>query len=456
MKKLFGLIALSLAILFIGTQTAEACSCRGRPQGVKGFQTCEYYWYSEIVFIGLAEKVSIESGQMKVSFSVEKSIRGNVEKTIVIFTREDTGVCGYPFKEGERYFVYARKGSDEKLDVSLCSPTVLLKDAGDDLEYVKEIESGKLGSRIFGTVYEDRQKNYSDKRTFEKLAGIEITIISNTDKKNKFKTKTDENGFYIFKEIPPDGYRVTAKFPEGLREIVTREDLINHYAGVNKDGVRCDSEDFVTTRQGSIRGKVVGGDGQISPQQKLSLLPLDENGNALPYRAPEEKWADKVSKEFFYNVVAPGKYLLSINPNNCPYPTNGFPTMFFPGVADKSDSKIITINEGENLRLGDFRILPMLKEKWFSGVVLYQDKTPAAGVTARLLDGNMSKCNNFHLEVKTDEVGRFRVKGFETYEYKIDAFTDRKQGQKQLYAKPFIIPQFEKVEDIRLILDVSF
>ncbi len=56
MKKLFGSIALSLAILFIGIQTAEACKCAGRTQGVKGFQTCSNYWDSEAVFIGLAEK----------------------------------------------------------------------------------------------------------------------------------------------------------------------------------------------------------------------------------------------------------------------------------------------------------------------------------------------------------------------------------------------------------------
>lgn len=455
MKKYSSLILLSLLVLLVGTKTSVACTCSGRPQDVKGVQTCGYYWYSEAVFIGLAEKITIENGRLKVGFSVEKPIRGVTEKTVEVFTRENTGVCGYPFKEGERYFVYARKGQDGKLGESLCGPTVLLKDAEDDLEYVKELESGKLGSRIFGTVYEDKQKSYNDKRSFERLAGIEVTIRSNTGKKNKFRTKTDENGFYIFKEIPPDGYQVTAKLPQGLREIVTREDLIDHYAGVNKDGIRCDSENFTVTRQGSIRGKIVGENGQNPPQQKLSLSPLDENDNVMPYRPAEEKYANRENGEFFFNVVPAGKYLLSINPKNCPYPTNGFPTMFFPGVADKSEARIINIKDGENLRLEDFQILPMLKERWFSGVVLYQEKTPAANVTVRLLDGNMSRCNNFHLEVKTDEFGRFRVKGFETYEYKIDAFTDRKRGQKQLYAKPFIIPQTGKIEDIELILDIS-
>jgi hypothetical protein len=128
--------------------------------------------------------------------------------------------------------------------------------------------------------------------------------------------------------------------------------------------------------------------------------------------------------------------------------------MYFPGVADKSNSKIVIVNNGENLRLEDFRILPMLKERWFSGVVLYADKTPAANANVRLLDGNMSKCNNFHLEAKTDEFGRFRVKGFETYAYQVDASTDKKQGQKQLYSKPFVIPQTGESGIIELVLNL--
>lgn len=81
---------------------------------------------------------------------------------------------------------------------------------------------------------------------------------------------------------------------------------------------------------------------------------------------------------------------------------------------------------------------------------------PATNTVVRLLDGNRNNCNNFHSEVKTDEFGRFRLKGFETYEYKIDAYTERKQGQKQIYAKPFAVPKDGKVGEIQMLLDQSF
>lgn len=456
MKRTFGLIALSALFLLIGTDLAEACSCGGRQQGVKGVQTCGYYWGSENIFVGLAEKVEIENYQMKVTFSVERSVRGATEKTVEIYTSSSEASCGYPFKQGERYFVYGRKHKDGKFYESLCGPTTLLKNAEDDLEYAKDIEEGKLGTRIFGGVYEDKQPTLKDKRTSEFLPNIEITIKS---KKHGYKTITDENGRYLFKDVPKDNYQVFAKLPKAYRELFVRADLTEHFAG------SCSGNNFRVTKQGSIRGKVTyfpskeiqnPWNRDLGQQPKVSLIPLDENNKPISDNYFEEKWAYRDKFEYFFDTVPAGNYLLAINPRNCPYPNNGVPTIFFPGVANQSEAKIIPVKEGENLILGDFRSLPLLKERWFSGLVLNADKTPATNAVVRLLDGNMNNCSNLNSEVKTDEFGRFRLKGFETYEYKIEAYSEKKRGQKQFYASPFLVPKNSKNEDISLILERSF
>lgn len=460
MKGILALIIVSVFFLLIGIGNAEACSCAGRPQGVKGVQTCGYYWRSENIFIGLAEKVEIDDkiGSMKVTFSVEKSIRGTNDKTVEIFTSPSTASCGYPFKQGERYFVYGRKNTDGKFHESLCGPTVLLRNAEDDLGYAKDIEDGKLGTRIFGSVYEDKQPTLKDKRTFERLANIEITIKS---KKRKYKTLTDEKGNYLFKDIPKETYQVFAKLPKGYRELFVRADLTEHFAG------GCDGENFRITKQGSIRGRVVNFPSKeiqnpwnrdSVQQPKVSLVPLDENNKPLSNYSFEEKWAYRDKFEYFFDIVPAGNYLLAINPNNCPYPNNGAPTMFFPGVGNQSEAKIITVKEGENLVLEDFVSLPLLKERIFSGVVLNADKTPAVDAVVRLTDAyfGSGKCSNFNTEIKTDEFGKFRLKGFETYEYKIEAYGEKKTNQKQTYANRQIIPNGNMNDEIELILDRSF
>lgn len=452
------LIFLFILFLSVGIRDVAACDCIGRPQGVKGVQTCGYYWANENIFIGLAQKVEVDNkiGLMKVTFSVEKSIRGTNEKTVEIFTSSSEASCGYPFKQGERYFVYGRKGADGKFHEFLCGATTLLKDAADDLEYVKDIEDGKPGTRIFGSVYDDRQPTLKDKRTFEPLAEIEITIKS---KQNEYKTVTDEKGNYLFKDVPKDRYQVFAKLPKGYRELFVRADLTEHFAG------GCSGNNFRVTRQGSIRGKVVNFPSKeiqnpwnrdSVQQPKVTLTPLDENNKPIANSYFEEKWAYRDKFEYFFDIVPAGNYLLAINPRNCPYPNNGVPTMFYPGVPAQSEAKTVVVKEGEQLILKDFRSLPLLKERWFSGVVLNADKTPAPNAVVRLLDGNMNICNNFYLEVKTDEFGRFRLKGFENYEYKIDASTERKNGQKQIYANPFVISKVGNDDKIELILDKSF
>lgn len=462
MSKFSILLFLSAFICLAENYQVTACTCSGRPQNVKGVEICSYYWYSDSIFIGLAEKVEIDNktGVMKVTFSVEKPIRGVSEKTVEVFTSAGGGMCGYPFKQGEKYFVYGRKDSNGKLSESLCGPTVLLENAEDDLEYVKDIEDGKLGTRIYGSVFEDKQPTLRDKRVFENVSGIEITVKS---EENEYKTRTNERGNYLFKEIPFGSYQITAKFPDGFRELFIRADLTTHYASLHENGIRCGGENFRITKQGSIRGKVIKFPSKEIknswspdlPQPQVALIPLDENNKIIPNSYFEEKWAFRDRFEYFFDTVPAGNYLLAINPKNCPYPNNGVPTMFYPGVASQAEAKIITVKEGEQLLLKDFRSLPLLVERWFSGVVLNADRSPAANAVARLSDGDMNKCGNFYLEVKTDEFGRFKIKGFESYNYRIDARTEKKDGQRQFYAKPFTITQNGESKDIQLILDVS-
>ena len=132
--------------------------------------------------------------------------------------------------------------------------------------------------------------------------------------------------------------------------------------------------------------------------------------------------------------------------------------MFFPGVANQAEAKIITVKEGENLILKDLKSLPLLKERRISGMVLNSDKTPAVNAIIRLTDAyfGSGKCSNGNSEIKTDEFGKFSFKGFETYEYKIEAYGEKKNNQKQTYAKSQIIPNNSNEVEIELILDQSF
>ncbi len=457
MKKLLLLTVFFLSFFWLGTVDVEACKCSGRPRAVKGIQTCGYYWRADGVFIGHADTVEVDNakGSMKVTFSVERVIRGTVGKTVEIFTSGSTASCGYPFKQGERYFVYGRKDGNGRYHESLCGPTALLKDADDDLEYARDLEEGKLGTRIFGSVFEDRQPTSLDKRTHEPVSNIEITIKG----KKTFKTRTDAKGNFLFKEFPNDNYQVFASLPDGFRELLARSDLPERSAG------SCNGEYFRITRQGSIRGRVVGfPSAEIKnpwdpnpAQPRVTLVPLDENGDLLHHYSFEENWAYRDKFEYFFDRVPAGNYLIAINPKNCPYPNNGVPPTYYPGVATQAEARIVTINEGEQLVLNDFRSLPILKERLISGKVVDSSGSPVANARVRLMSGTPGggPCGSQDFRAQADEFGQFRIKGYETYRYSIQAFTDASTNSPKARSEILTLSQDSLTNELVLRLDIS-
>ncbi len=463
----------SLFLIFAFTVKTDACSCAG-PRNSKNFQPCGIFWNADVIFIGTAEKVSIEqigtdkrnfNSRMIVRFSVEKPIRGVDEKIIEIETSPSTASCGYPFKEGERYFTYLRRGENGKLTESLCGPTVLLKKAADDLKYLNAVENGDKGGKIYGNVFQTVRKSFIDKGEYLPVEGTKITLSSvkvidatgrkpQKYKKLEFQTESDERGFYIFQNVPAGLYKVRAEFQNGLRELFTSGDESGHYVSIDEDKRRCNGYSFNSTTQGSLEGSVLTSDGKTPPQQYISLIPLDENGEPFSYSPSFATWINKDSGKFFFNVVPPGKNLLAVNPQNCPKQENSeFGKTFFPSVGDKTQSEIISISEKERKIVPKFRLMPTLEERLFSGTVLAADGKPVNGAKVFMLASN--ECQGFSelAGTKTDEFGRFQLKGFETYKYKIRAYIEK---PKRLYSDMTEIPSNGNLENIELIVSKEY
>jgi hypothetical protein len=98
---------------------------------------------SEAVFSG--EVVEVEEGPpikmmgisgvrtSRVTLQASEVWKGPQGETLEVSTLRDGMSCGYPFKEGEEYLVYANTGK-RGLEVDLCSGTQRLTEAEADLE----------------------------------------------------------------------------------------------------------------------------------------------------------------------------------------------------------------------------------------------------------------------------------------------------------------------------------
>jgi len=105
---------LLLLLLLLGyPASAFACSC-GPQQSIS-----EAFTEAEAVFLG--EVTSFEQGVAH--FKTERGWKGIFSNKLSVHTNPSPSLCGYSFKTGKRYLVYAFKRKDGTLTTFLCSRT---------------------------------------------------------------------------------------------------------------------------------------------------------------------------------------------------------------------------------------------------------------------------------------------------------------------------------------------
>ena len=457
------LFLVSAALLLLADNVA-ACSCSG-PRQSAGFHPCMTYWTADAVFTGMVEEISFAQldadgkprpfSEKVAHFSVDEAFRGVEGRTIEITTNYNTPSCGYDFKQGQRYFVYARRDKDGKLKEWLCGPTVRLEEAAPDLAYARQALGGMKGQVLVGAVVKYERSDIKDHGTRLPVPGVEV-VLERADHSGETlsKTVTNEEGKYEFHDLAVNTYRVRAAPPPGLREWSNDGKPKEHYVSIN-EGMRCGSDSFLFTNSSSIKGRLVTPDGSPLPSQYLALVPLDDRGNEISSSYTPGVSSVRESGDYYFREVPPGQYLVAVNPRNTPGKSSPvYPLMYYPGVMSRGRATVLQVLKSRDMTLNDFMLTSPLQERWFSGTVLLADKTPASGAKVILIDPNDLMMGTNVMEVTADERGRFRVKGYETFPYWIDAY-DTNSGA-PMYAPPVQLSKTGSVEGIELVISLTY
>ena len=114
-------IVLSLTIAILGvmssTAPAFACSCAEASEA-------EQYENAATVFSGVVKDILTVGMSRSVDFEVDQFWKGDTGKNITVTTGLSDADCGFNFKIGEAYKLYASGGG--KLSTGICSGTMLL------------------------------------------------------------------------------------------------------------------------------------------------------------------------------------------------------------------------------------------------------------------------------------------------------------------------------------------
>jgi hypothetical protein len=153
MKKfIISAFAATAFFMFAAASDASACSCMVDNEQSNVQQIQDSYEKADAVFYGKVIEVKRQTVKsetpgagyqlLRVKFRVEMSWKGQTTRVITVRTAGNSAACGFAFKAGKRYLVYAGGGGDG-LQTTNCSRTSALNS---DAKFLDKIKKPKLFS----------------------------------------------------------------------------------------------------------------------------------------------------------------------------------------------------------------------------------------------------------------------------------------------------------------------
>jgi len=205
-------------LFFFSAGLAEACDCAYPGAPCKAFANTPYIVSGRVVKIARIQGKSargFEYSQRLVSVEVERTYRGIDKKGVIeIETGEGGGDCGFDFREGERYLIYAYWGKETReLYTGICSRTRLLSQAEADLEYFEKKDDPAHGSGIEGWIDKLSRGKDNNTEVVGTLAGVGVKIEGAS---GRWTVTTDKDGRFAVWGLKPGSYEVIPEWGSGF------------------------------------------------------------------------------------------------------------------------------------------------------------------------------------------------------------------------------------------------
>lgn len=127
-----------MALLTVRPSVTYACSCVVPDEPLVALEKSTAVFAGKVVKMKEPKGIIISSADsVTVTFEVDSSWKGVLGDKVSLTTELSSASCGFEFMDGESYLVYAYargKGDSDELTTGLCSRTVLLSSAGEDLK----------------------------------------------------------------------------------------------------------------------------------------------------------------------------------------------------------------------------------------------------------------------------------------------------------------------------------
>ena len=381
---------------------ADACSCVG--QG----PPCERFWEAQAVFVGRV--VEIEPypsgdipyiGNRRVRLDVLEPFRGVTTSDVEVITGSGGGDCGYPFRRGGTYLVYASAANNSsRLATGICTRTRALGDANEDLAYGRGLRSApSAGGVIAGTVrHRDRRAETKGRAgDFAPVPGVDVAFECGG---LTYRATTNESGRFEIAGLS------TGTCTPRLKRVAGHY-WLPHQAEVRVRDLRgCASVDFTLAYDGHVRGRIV--DHHRDPLQGLTvdLIKAEESRTSYPGQGFEA--ITEVDGVYEIVKVPPGEYVVGVNVRTDfkggPY---GQP-VFFPGLTSRTGASTVHLEPSQLVELGELMLPTEVRFVQIRGSVVTPDGRPVEGARVYVF-GASTQTRIFSAPLLTDAAGAFTV-----------------------------------------------
>jgi hypothetical protein len=352
-------------LLLILAARVHACSCNGNWSSVK-----QAWAEAPFVFLGTVELADPDRPASETIFQ-EQSVRIRVDEAFkgvtvgqMIELHQGGSDCDAKFRTGQRAVFYLQ-GEPGSWYLPWC--TYSLGDAapgGDDLLFLHGLPKSAIGTRLSGEVlYED-----SAKEAFKRVGGLaNVRVKISGPSGSSFEAKTNPDGAYEVYNLRPGKYTVSIDVPNGLRSFDPTTVELEKDGGVRVG--------FVLKADTRLSGHLFDTNGSPKQGVCIDLEPLEGRGEdgARFLDCSEEDGG------FQMEMMPPGKYWLVVHDEIKGDQSKSTSTLYYPGVRDRDNAKIISVEAGKYLENIGIKLPADEKRYQITGRMLFQDGAPVSG-----------------------------------------------------------------------------
>jgi hypothetical protein len=367
-------IAFASIVLLVPAQQVDACTC------VLPGPACQAYWQTDAVFdatvrsVRAGDRAEMLAGGRELPFrdrivrlDVRQAWKGAQPGPIEVVTSAHGDSCGFDFKEGERYLVFAHfSAADGRLVASRCSLTQPFDGTGPAAEFLASLSAPPRGARVFGNVRTFLRDVNSGRSTDTRTETLVRLLGAGRE-----RTMTSSGGRYEFTDLPAGAYNIELQVPAGYTtDSPTRTVEIPDPRG-------CAEEHYSLSPAGRITGRLVGKDTRGLARVRVEVVHADARADPQLGLFTVSTMTD-ADGSFSIESLSPGRYIVGVNLEDRVSEYNSYARAVFPGPG--SDPVVVTLSLGEAVDLGIWELPPPVPVVKAAGVVAWQDGSPAAGV----------------------------------------------------------------------------